>query len=138
MRAALGACGLALMAYAVYGAVSDPDLSLVGVASFLAAVLLGHDLIVLPVAIAVGVLVGRYVPPAVRPPVQAGLFASAVVGFIAIPLLVGAGRISDNPTRLPLNYGRGLLLVWGAIWLGVGAAIAWRQWRAHRDRGARP
>ena len=77
--------------------------------SFRAAVLIGHDLILLPIAIGVGVLVVRIAPGWARPSALGALYASAVVTVIAFPFLIGVGRSPDNPSVLPLHYGRGLL-----------------------------
>ena len=121
--------GLAAIGYAVFGARTDDGVNLVGVLGFLAAVLIGHELIVLPITIGVGFLVTRRVPPWFRPWVQSGLFASAVVTVVSIPLLVGAGRIADNPCRLPLNYWRGLAIVLAVIWLVALTGAAWSRRR---------
>jgi hypothetical protein len=141
VRWVLAVAGLAAMGYAVFGATTDGEVNLVGVLGFLAAVLIGHDLVLLPLAIGAGFLISRHVPLWLRPWVQSGLFATAAVSVIAIPLLVGAGRIADNPSRLPLNYWRGLGIVLAVIWLGVLAGAAWsrRQWsRWERSRGRSP
>ena len=57
-----------------------------------------------------------------------------MVSLLALPFVIGAGRMPDNPTVLPLNYGRGLALVLAAIWLGA-AGWAGLRWRAGADRG---
>lgn len=124
MRAArlvLGAAGLAGMAYAVRGLLTDDGVRLIGVGEFLLGVLVAHDLILVPLAIVVGLVVVRFVPAWARASVQGGLFASAVVTAFSLPFVIGAGRAADNPSKLPLNYGRGLLIVLAVIWLVVAA-----------------
>ena len=96
--------------------------------------LIGHDLIVLPVAIAVGALLTRRLPAWARHWAQAGLAVSAIVAVVSVPLLLGVGRIADNPSRLPLNYPRGLLLVLGAVWLVVLGGAAWSYRESHGRR----
>jgi hypothetical protein len=90
------------------------------------AVLLGHDALLAPVAIGVGALVARWVPGRARAYVQAGLLVSAVVTLVALPFVIGAGRQPDEPSSLPLDYGRGLLVALAAVWVGVGAMAAVR------------
>lgn len=124
LRAILGALGLAGLSYGIYGLFTTEGLHVPGVIEFLAAVLIGHDLILLPLAALVGFLIARYVPAAAKRWLQAGLLVTAVITFVAIPLLVGAGRIPDNPSRLPLDYVRGYWIVLAVIWLTAFAGYA--------------
>ncbi len=124
----LGGAGCLLMGYAVLGALADPDVNPPGHLAFLAAVLVGHDAVLMPLAIGVGVLLGRFAGR-VRTVLQAALFVSAVITFITLPLVLGPGRSADNPSALPKDYGRGLRLVLAAIWLGAAAALALRRFR---------
>ncbi|MBV8949756.1 MAG: hypothetical protein JOZ99_02695 [Actinobacteria bacterium] len=86
--------------------------------------LLVHDVLLAPFVIAVGVMVARIVPRRVRAPVQAGLIISGVVVLFAFPFVRGYGRIPDNPSILPRNYGQGLAIVLVAVWIGVVAGTA--------------
>lgn len=131
VRAGLLLAGLAAMAYAVTGILTDDGTSPVHQFLFLGALIGIHDGVLLPVAIGVGALTVRYLPAWVRPPVQVGLYASAVVTILALPFVIGAGRRPDNPTILPLNYARGLWLVLGVVWL---AAAVWAVLRHPRVR----
>jgi hypothetical protein len=126
LRAALLLAGLAAITTAVVGALGDSGLDRPGVVSFLLAVLVGHELVVLPVATGVGALVSRRLGGSSRRWVLGGLYASAVLTAISIPALVGSGRIADNPSRLPLDYPRNLLIVLGVVWavVGVGGLLA--------------
>ena len=118
-RWALGITGAAVVGYAVVGAVTDSGDRLLGHVLFLGGVLLAEDLVLLPAAIAIGWLLRRYVPGWARAWVQGGLFASAIVAAVAFPFVIGAGRLPDNPSKLPLDYAHGLLIVLGTIWLVV-------------------
>jgi hypothetical protein len=136
----LGGVGLAAMAYAASGLLTDDGVHLVGVLEFLVALVVAHDLILMPVAIGVGVLVFRYVPAWARSSVQGGLFASAVVSAFALPFVIGAGRTPDNPSKLPLPYGLGLAIVLAVSWLAAAAFALWMRalWmRALRMRARR-
>lgn len=111
MRVLLIGAGTLLMGYAVTGALGDPDVDVAGVALFLAAVLVLHDAVLLPLVIAAGVPARRWTPG----PRMAGVVSLAVL-VVGLPPALG-GRPPDNPSVLPLPYGRNLLLVLAAIWL---------------------
>ncbi len=92
-----------------------------------------HDLLLAPLAIAIGLVVAWAAPSAARPYVQAGLIISGVVVLVAAPFVLGFGRTPDEPSALPLNYARGLLVVLVVVWAVVGVvALA----RAHRPSGS--
>jgi hypothetical protein len=122
MRRALIAAGMLVMAYAIAGAVTDPDVRLIGVLVFLAAVLVAHDAVLLPAVLAAGALISRFVPAGARGAVRAAAVASLAVTVVALPLVLGFGRRADNPSLLPRPYGAGLLLILGLIW---ATAVAW-------------
>jgi hypothetical protein len=134
-RLLAGAVGLAMMTFAVFGAIADDGVNLPGVLIFLAAVLLGNDLVLMPLAIGVGYLAVRIVPGWARAWVQIGLFVSIVVVAIALPFVIGAGVLSDNPSKLPLNYGRGLSITLATVWTAVLASASVGRW-ANRTRHA--
>lgn len=127
VRRGLFAVGGLIMAYAVLGAVTDADVK-IGALFFLVGALVAHDLVLLPVTIGVGVLIGRVVPRRVRGLVRAGLVVSLAVTVVAFPLVLGRGRLADNASLLPLHYGRGLLEIYGVIWGAVAVAVAVRAW----------
>ena len=132
----LGAAGCLLMAYALTGALTDRDASPFGHLALLAAVLVGHDAVLMPVAIAVGLLVGRFAKGS-RAVLQAALFVSAVLAFVTLPLLLGPGGTAGNPSALPRDYARGLLVMLAAVWLTAGAVLLIaRGWRGTRSRRA--
>ncbi|MDQ1477823.1 MAG: hypothetical protein QOE62_3052 [Actinomycetota bacterium] len=93
-----------------------------------------HDLVVAPIAVAVGFLVLRRVPPVVRAPLRAALFTSAVVIAVAWPGIrhYGRTRTPDNPSVQPLNYTTAALTAVGVV---VAIAMVWlviSLLRAHR------
>jgi hypothetical protein len=117
IRRVLIAAGTLIMAYAVGGALFDDDVSRIGVAVFLAAVIVLHDAVFLPLVLGAGALIRRLVPTGWRPAVQAAGLISLAVSVVALPFVLGFGRRPDNPSALPLPYGRGLLVIVGLILL---------------------
>lgn len=121
----LAAAGLVIMAVALRGlfahrAATNPFASL----RYVVAFDLVHDLVLAPVVLVAGAVVTRLRPRWLRAPLAAGLFTSAVVVVYSYPAVRGYGRIPDDPSRLPLDYTRGLVTVLGLVWLGVALAVA--------------
>jgi hypothetical protein len=125
MRRLLIAAGALLMAYAVVGALLDADVNKVGVAVFLAAVVIAHDGIFMPFVLAVGRVARTFWVPAV---------ISLPVLLVGLPLALGFGRSPDNPSALPLPYARNLLVTIGLIWLPALLARAVPAIRKHSER----
>jgi hypothetical protein len=122
--------GVGVMAYGVAGLLDNIEGELVSwLVIFVGADLL-HDAVLAPVACAMAFGVARLVRSRWRAPLQAGLFASAVVLALSWIPLRGYGGDPDNPTVRPLDYATAtvtaLVLVWAAV--AAVAAIAW--WRA--------
>jgi len=132
IRFGLGALGLAAMAFAIHGALTDDGEHLGGHLFFLGGVLVAHDLVLLPLVIGVGWLLARYLPGWARPSVQGGLIVSAAVTVEAFPFVLGAGRLPDNPSKFPRNFGHGLLIVLGVVWLAVAIWLGEARWRRSR------
>jgi hypothetical protein len=105
-----------------------PDL-----ARFVVGGALLHDLVVAPLVILAGVLVARVVPGRFRAVVQAALVVSGVVALFSYPLVRAYGLAANNPTSLPHNYARNLLVVLGVVW-AVAAAAAVVRLRAQPAR----
>jgi hypothetical protein len=95
-----------------------------------------HDVVVAPVAVAVGWLVVHVAPRLAKAPLQAGLILSAVVVAVSLPALRGYGRIPSNPTYLPRHYGTGLALALAVVWAGCAAWTVGRAVRGTRSRRA--
>jgi hypothetical protein len=85
-------------------------------------VLVAHDFIVLPATLGVGAAVVRFAPTWARRPIVAALVVSAAVTAVALPLVIGKGRIADNPSAFPQRYGLHLLVVLAVVW---AAAAVW-------------
>jgi hypothetical protein len=131
-RRLLVAGGTLLIGYALYRAVTDGGIKPLPQLTFLGVLLIGHDAVFLPVVIAVGAVIGRYVPVSARTVVRIALVASLAVTVVALPFVGGRGRRADDPSALPLNYGRGLFIVLAAVWLAAGVTLAVGRWRRRR------
>jgi hypothetical protein len=133
-RIALGVLGLATMGYALLGAAGDPDVTPGRHTGFLVTVLLLHDGVLLPAVILAGVLVHRFVPAPHRVILQAALVATAALTVVAVPLVLGYGRLADNPSALPRDYGRGLATILALIWLATAIVLLVSSRRRPRAR----
>jgi len=133
-RALLGVAGAALLAFGVVSAFTSPHMHLGRQAIYAIAVLLLHDAVLAPMFLAAGAVTRRWVPAPYRAVVQGGLLVTAAVTFVALPFVLGFGRIADNPSALPRNYTGGYLLVLAAIWAVAGALLIRRRW-AGSSRG---
>ncbi len=126
VRLSIAAVGVVAMGYGLWAGLRSPDIVPSHEAKFLLLLLVLHDGVLLPVFLVAGELVHRFVPARPRAIVQAALIASASVTLIALPLTLGYGRLADNPSALPLDYGRGLLVILSVIWLAAALALAAR------------
>lgn len=132
-RVLLCAAGVLLIGYGAWGLLT-PDrapaflryLALFGLG------IVGHDLLLAPVAIAVGALVARWTPPSLKGPIRGGLFVSLAVTLVALPFALGYGYRPDVPSALPYDYSRGLVVTLAGIWLGVAAVALLRAVRRRR------
>ncbi|WP_306215739.1 hypothetical protein [Actinoplanes sp. RD1] len=101
VRRGLIVAGTLVLGYGLAGAVATP-----GVLIFLAAVLIAHDAVLLPLMIGAGALILRRCPPRLKPAVAGALTAAASITVVGVPLLLGPG---DG------HYGRGLLITYAVI-----------------------
>ncbi|MFG1927281.1 hypothetical protein [Cryptosporangium sp. NPDC048952] len=115
LRALPTVLGTALVAYGVHGllgALGPP--ALVRWFVFFLAGTLATDLVLMPF---VDLLLRRVRPG--RRLIAGGVVISGVLTLVATPFLTGGGRDPSVPSALPLDYGRGLLVLLAAVWLGV-------------------
>ena len=107
--------GLAMIAFAVFGG-GAASLSTSPYLRFVVEVTLGVLLLALPLTLAVGWLIGRFVPVVARPVVQGAGRATALIVLIALPSVLGHGRDATMPSALPRNYATGLWTVLAVVW----------------------
>jgi hypothetical protein len=121
------AVGWAVIGWGLFGILSNRlDTRPSNLARFVVGGALLHDLLVAPLAILAGVLVSRAVRGRARGPVQAALVVSAVVALFSWPLVRAYGLAANNPTSLPHNYGRNLVIVLVAVWAVTAVVTALR------------
>jgi len=132
IRTMLVVAGVLTMGYAVGGALADPDLEAGGVLLFLAGVLVGHDVVWMLAVLAGGAVITRLVPQRHRPAARVAAISATALTFVAFPLVLGIGRTADNPSALPLPYGRNLAAVLLVI---VAATLLTCLWRTRRGQG---
>lgn len=96
-----------------------------------------HDLVLAPVVFIASVVMARVLPAAVRPVAAAALIVSAVLVLLAWPGYRGYGKDEGNPTVLPLDYGRGLVLSLVVLWGGIAVYGLARAVRSAK-RGSAP
>ena len=113
-RAVLVTMGVLVMGFAVAGLLTDPDVAPDGVLLFLAGVLAGHDVVWMAVVLIAGAVLAR-LGPRRRALVRAAAISAATVTVVAVPLVLGFGRPADDPSALPLPYGRNLAVVLAGV-----------------------
>ncbi|SFF13357.1 hypothetical protein [Blastococcus tunisiensis] len=125
--------GLAAVGYGGYGLVTAG--SRVPLDSwltwFVGAALL-HDLVIAPVWIGLGWLAARVLPAPARGPAVVAAAVTGVLTLVAMPFVLAPGYSPGNPSFLPREYGRNLLLIDLAVLLvaAVWATLATRRHRA--------
>jgi hypothetical protein len=126
------ATGGALIAIGVWGLLWDADLDLLGWAAWFGGAVVVHDAVLVPCVLLVGAATTR-LPRSYRRHVQGTLMVGGVVALVALPFVLGMGRRADNPSILPLSYGRNLAVVLAAIVVLAGANALWRRRRRRSD-----
>ncbi|MDQ3676275.1 MAG: hypothetical protein M3401_05635 [Actinomycetota bacterium] len=116
--------GMALSAYGLVGLLRDERVAdSMSWLTFFAGGLLAHDLVWAPLVALGSVALVRIGPARVRPVLQGALIVSATVLLVAYPVVRGDGRLANNPSILPLDYPRNLVIVLVAVWAVAGVLI---------------
>ncbi|WP_219463552.1 hypothetical protein [Nonomuraea rhizosphaerae] len=110
------AAGCALVALGGHGLVTGSDPA--GWALWFGGVVVAHDAVLAPLVLLAGVAMGRLGGGPGgglgRAP-RAALVLAGTVTLATLPTVLAMGRRADNPSILPLDYGRGLLMVLAAL-----------------------
>lgn len=121
------AAGWVVMGFGLRGILENSlDTRPANLATFVVGGALLHDLVVAPLVILAGVAVARAVPRRGRAFVQAALVVSGIVALFSYPLVRAYGLAANNPTSLPHNYARNLLVVLGVVWAVAATALVLR------------
>jgi Na+/melibiose symporter-like transporter len=125
--------GGALMAYGTAGLLGSSGVSEPGnfVAWFVGAGIV-HDAVLAPVVALGGWLTTRLVPDVARNPVRLALALSALLVAITWPLVRRWGAREANPSLLPLDYGRNLVVALAVVWALTATVVAARLVRDRR------
>ncbi len=133
-RALLCAIGAVFMAYGAALLLTGSALPQLGSAvTWLVGGVVVHDFLLAPVVIALAWLAGRVLPGWAQGSVAVAGIVLGSLTVLAIPVLGGWGRRSDNPTLLDRDYATGWLIVAGVI--VVGAAVASVAVRSRGEHG---
>lgn len=135
MRAALGALGTAALGYAVFGFLANVPLAqLIGVAAWLAAALVVHDGVLVPLTTLAGGGLSRLtygLRPVQQGIVRGALLVGAVVTLLAAPLIraqqvlqpSGPGS-GANDTVLQEDYVQALGILWLVLVVAAAGFVA--------------
>jgi hypothetical protein len=105
-----------------------------GLAAFLVAVVILDDLILLPLALAVGWVVRRTLPVAARMPAQVALVVLAGIMLVGLPFALSPARNGESATLLTEPYWRNLGVLTASLAVLVVVAALLR--RRRHDRSA--
>jgi len=137
LRILIGAAGAALIGLGGLYLVQDLRWAqLVGLVVWLAAAVVLHDAILVPVVTVLDVVLrrsARRLPPVVVTIVEAGFAVGALMTALVMPELVAQARGTRNPTVVPGDYGLRLIALWGVIVLVVAVLSAFSVRRARRS-----
>jgi hypothetical protein len=87
-----------------------------------------HDGFFVPLTILAGFLLARLAPATI---------VTVPLTLASIPVLGGYGRLANNPSLDPLDYGRNLAIVVGVVWTAALIAAWLLARQRHRQRAGR-
>jgi hypothetical protein len=129
------AAGWALIGYGIVGLLHNAtDTHPRNFLAFFVGSALAHDLVLVPLVLAIGWLGLRRMPPAARPALAVTLVVVGPIVLYAYPFIRGYGRDPHNPSLLPNQYGWALVTT---VALVAASATLWRLWTARRKRSGR-
>jgi hypothetical protein len=125
----LGAVGWSVMAFGVWSLWHDAGRTHPGEwIKWFAGAALVHDFVVAPIVFVIAIGLGKTLAQRFRRAVQFALVATGIFALISWPFVRGYGRSPANPSILPNNYARGLLIVLAVVWALTAIALV-RAWR---------
>jgi hypothetical protein len=126
--------GWSVMAVGAIGVAGEGrDVPPFAFARWIVGIALVHDLVLVPICLAVGVLLQRALRSPWRGIAGTTLLVAAVTVLFAWPYVMGWGRLRSNPSIHPREYGRGLTQLLATIALGAVVAAGVTVVRRARD-----
>jgi hypothetical protein len=113
------AAGVPFLAVGVYQMVSR-DLDIAGIVTWMAAGVVLHDFVLVPVVFALGAIVRRRAGGGSLAPLEAALIASGILILFSVPALSGKGVSAADPSRLPGDYPVDLAVLLAGVWIVAG------------------
>ncbi len=141
LRVALGVVGLLMLGYGAVRILQFPHVSRpLPLLGWLAAALVLHDGVLVPLVTALGWVLARVVPGRARAYVQGALVVAGVVGLLVLVLHSQRGRGAPGNALLTADYLRGGSILIALIVFVTAAAYAGRVLRDRRTttRAATP
>lgn len=136
LRVVLGALGVAIAVFGGYVVLRDvATASYLGLAIWLAAAIVLHDFVLVPLLTGLRALsrrVGRRLPVAAVRLAEAGFLVGGVITLLAVPEIYAQSLGTLNPTVLPGSYGQSLLLTWVVLAVLTALAVTAVSLRARR------
>lgn len=116
------AVGWALIAVGLVGIAHEGrDVPVAAFGRWVVGLALLHDLVLVPVVMAIGVALARLVRPPWRSIVGAALIVAGPTVLFAWPYVAGWGRARSNPSVQPRDYPQGLAVLLASI--GAAATL---------------
>jgi len=120
--------GVPVVAYALRGALVDAHLTHPAeLARWIVGLAVLHDLVLVPVVLALGAALRCHVPALTWHPIRVALLTSAVLIAVGWPFVRGYGRDPNIPSLLPRDYRAGLLAAVALVWLAAAVWIVIRR-----------
>lgn len=124
-------CGCAVMAYGISLAWSFRSDELLSIAKWSIGISVLHDMVWLPITVAVGNLL-NHAPSWLRAPVASASGLSVALVAVSLPFIAGYGRKANNASLLPRNYAVGAACYLVLVWVCAAAVgcVLWSRDRA--------
>jgi hypothetical protein len=135
-RLVIGMLGIAAAAYGVALLLGRSRPDLIATVIWLGAGVALHDLVLVPLTLAVCWLGMRLIAPGPRAAVASGFVVLGTLTLLAVPVLGRFGARPDNPTLLDRDYTAGWLVVAALTLAAVGVGVLLTRGRS-RGPGAR-
>lgn len=126
--------GLLAVGYGAYGLLTAGSRVPLGAwATWFVGSALLNDLVIAPLWIGLGWLAARLLPRPARPAAVVGAAVAGVLTLVTLPFLLGPGADADNPSFLPHDMDRNLVLIVVGV---LAAAALWGTVATVRDRSS--